>query len=478
MATVERTLKFAASADARRFNVARFDPGLPPFSRRFKPPARSLHEVVSDQEEDDEEERRKRAEEDEEAARLRKKGGPRDEHAFRKRDAAPAPSDVSWVIEDAVGGTGYVGKMQRGGEALVRGSRVVVRDAGSVHARRSGKLVRPGKKNAQVLFDGETMPQHLRTDQLSVAHQRSQYVVMMARKDSQDVLVMPVDNWFRFDSQTKKKGAERRMQARREGTVFEREGGAAGGAPKQRALDQKLAKIFKPESGEGSGGEAAAAVAAPSGSRQDDSDADDGMEFDAANSDDDADGRVGNVGKRESESEGENRAVDQASQQGKGRLGRNFGEDGSDMEGDGAQGGDESGSDSETGLRSYNKIDANTWASGSDASGGSDLSADELAEVSVDEDEEPQPTQGTKRQREEPSSSEADKKKKKKKKLTINTKPKPPKPKADDGIPLEAAAIVAYLQRKRVTMKEFLNAFDKQGKAALKVRTAIHRCPR
>ena len=34
------------------------------------------------------------------------------------------------------------------------------------------------------------------------------------------------------------------------------------------------------------------------------------MEFDAANSDDDADGRVGNVGKRESESEGENRAVD------------------------------------------------------------------------------------------------------------------------------------------------------------------------
>ena len=67
---------------------------------------------------------------------------------------------------------------------------------------------------------------------------------------------------------------------------------------------------------------------------------------------------------------------------------------------------------------------------------------------------------------------------KKKKKLVIDTKPKPPKTKADEGIPLEAAAIVAYLQRKRVTMKEFLNAFDRQGKAALKVRTSIHRCPR
>ena len=48
---MELSLKFAPQADVRRFNAARFDPGLPPFGQSFRQPCRSFHEVVSDDEE-------------------------------------------------------------------------------------------------------------------------------------------------------------------------------------------------------------------------------------------------------------------------------------------------------------------------------------------------------------------------------------------------------------------------------------------
>ena len=39
---------------------------------------------------------------------------------------------------------------------------------------------------------------------------------------------------------------------------------------------------------------------------------------------------------------------------------------------------------------------------------------------------------------------------------------------AESGIKLEEGAIAAYLRSRKVSMKEFLGAFDKAGKAALK----------
>ena len=52
---------------------------------------------------------------------------------------------------------------------LAKGAAVVVSDAGSAHAGRTGTLIRAGRKNALVLFDGESEPRHLRPDELSAA---------------------------------------------------------------------------------------------------------------------------------------------------------------------------------------------------------------------------------------------------------------------------------------------------------------------
>jgi hypothetical protein len=484
---MELALKFAPSSEVRRFNVAKFDPGLPPFGANFRHPGGSFHEVVSDDEED-EEQMKLREKEDREKELLKAKGGARNPDEWRMKGMREDATDVSWIIEDSSNSVGYSGKM--------------------------------------------------------LQQKRAQYVVMVARKQSKEVLVMPVQNWFKFDRLTKQKSAERRLQEQRARTNFKAESAPAG-RPKSK-LSALLAERTKPQGGDDDGGKLGGDDDA---SQQGGSDVDDGMEFEGANSDDEADGRIGAMGKRESESEeGEGNLADDT-KEGKGRLGRKFAEqqDQSDSDldagptrGNNRDDGGLSDSDGEAG-RSYHKIDSNTW--GSDASGGSgsDLSADELAKVDVDDDDiidgvdlspgaaaaaapaaasaASQPAQpvyrptapglikqeprgsaaaaaggsaaanssaatsggGKKRARESPPPAERPQKKKS---LILTKKPKEAggaagaagsggasvgmPAVAESGIKLEEGAIAAYLRSRKVSMKEFLGAFDKAGKAALK----------
>ena len=332
---MELKLKFAPTSEVRRYNVARFDPGLPPFGAHFRQPGRSFHEVVSD-EEQDEEQMRLREKEDREREALKQKGGARNPDEWRMKGMREDATDVSWIVEDSSNSIGYSGKL---------------------------------------------LPQ-----------KRAQYVVMVARKQSQEVLVMPVDSWFKFDRQTKKRSAERRLQEQRARTNFQGERTTAS-RPKSKPSALDLIAERTGARGGGSDQERDEDGLKLGGdddtSQQGASDVDDGMEFDGGNSDDDADARIGAMGKRESESdEGEPGRADDAAE-GKGRLGRKFAEQQNNSDSDldaGAHGGDGgfSDSDGEAG-RSYHKVDSNTW--GSDASGGSDLSSDELAKVEIDEDD-------------------------------------------------------------------------------------------
>ena len=175
---MELKLKFARDVDARRYNVARFDPGLPPFGAHFRQPGHSFHEVASEEEED-EEQLALRKQEDAEREALRQKGGPRNPDEWRMKGMRDDATDVSWVIEDNSNAVSYSGKL---------------------------------------------LPQ-----------KRAQYVVMVARKQSKEVLVMPVENWFKFDRQTKKKSAERRLQEQRARTNFQAEAGdSSGGSGRAR----------------------------------------------------------------------------------------------------------------------------------------------------------------------------------------------------------------------------------------------------
>lgn len=334
MSGMELSLKFAPQADVRRFNAARFDPGLPPFGASFRQPGRSFHEVVSDDEED-EEQMALREKEDREKDLLKAKGGPRAPDEWRMKGMREDASDVSWIIEDSASTVGYSGKM--------------------------------------------------------LTQKKAQYVVMVARKQSKEVLVMPVERWFKFDRQTKKKSAERRLQEQRARTNFKGEGAAAAAAPPKAkpSLMDRLGEVLKKEA-ESMGAGAAKAADDDGGGGEGGSDADDGMEFDAANSDDEADGRIGAMGKRESESDGEGAAGPGADPEGKGRLGRKFKEEEDQSDDDleeerptGQDLNDSDGgasSDGEAG-RSYGKIDSNTWGSGSDMSG------EELANVDIDDDD-------------------------------------------------------------------------------------------
>ena len=475
---MEHTLKFAPSSEVRRYNVARFDPGLPPFGAHFRQPGRSFHEVVSD-EEQDEEQMKLREKEDREREALKQKGGARNPDEWRMKGMREDATDVSWIIEDSSNSIGYSGKL---------------------------------------------LPQ-----------KRAQYVVMVARKQSQEVLVMPVDSWFKFDRQTKKKSAERRLQEQRARTNFQGERTTAS-RPKSKpsALDL-IAERTGAQRGDSDherdeGGLKLESDDDPS--QRGASDVDDGMEYGGGNSDDDADARLGAMGKRESESDdGQPGPADDAGE-GKGRLGRKFAEQQNNSDSDldagaNAANGGFTDSDDEAG-RSYRKIDSNTW--GSDASGGSDLSSDELANVEIDEDDvdgldlsrrpvspaaapaagppaaaaaadaEPKvevpraqaaasasaasvPAGGQKRARESPPP--AERPPQKKPSLMLNRPKHPPEVKrpsqgpsgitAPPTLKLEEAAIASFLQSRKVSMKEFLAALgkgvskSKQGQAQLKI---------
>ncbi len=473
---MELKLKFARDADVRRYNVAKFDPGLPPFGATFRQPGHSFHEVASEEEED-EEQLALRKQEDAEREALRKKGGPRNPDEWRMKGMRDDATDVSWMVEDSSNTVGYSGKL---------------------------------------------LPQ-----------KRAQYVVMVARKQSKEVLVMPVENWFKFDRQTKKKSAERRLQEQRARTNFQGEdGGSSGGSGRGRngSGAGTTASRAKPSAldliAERTGAQRAEGdqqlddgefKLEDDGSQGGASDVDDGMEFEGANSDDDADARIQGMGKRESESEGEPGLAEDA-KEGKGMgLGRKFAEaqDNSDSDLD-PLGQSISDSDSEQG-RSYHKIDA-TWAS--EPSDGSEISDDESPDGGVDgpdeaketvsEDAAPQapaappaaavaaaapkdkivppaqkpssgvsaaksasanpPDKGTKRPRESPPP--ADRPPPKKPSLVLN---RPKSAAAPPALQLEEKAIAAYLRSRKVSMKEFLGAFDKdlikskEGKVQLKV---------
>ena len=105
-----------------------------------------------------------REKEDREKELLKAKGGPRAPDEWRMKGMREDASDVSWIIEDSASAVGYSGKM--------------------------------------------------------LTQKKAQYVVMVARKQSKEVLVMPVERWFKFDRQTKKKSAERRLQEQRARTNF------------------------------------------------------------------------------------------------------------------------------------------------------------------------------------------------------------------------------------------------------------------
>jgi hypothetical protein len=249
-------LESVPDAEARDFSVCRFPGGLPNFSQ-FALPVRSFHYEIEEEDDDEDDDAGEQAAGIADEAALLNQKKPHKKSTQDLRMDRLMRSDVTgegWALEDDAGQTTYEGTVQKA--------------------------------------------------------QKAQYVVFACQPKSKKVVVMPVKQWHTFKRTSHKMQQNRSVAAaafagsakdqyagrkERSGTN-KREKGAA-----PRKLPTGIERLGKDKSPPAAGAGGAAGGDSEGGL----SDADDGMDFIHDASDDNAEDRVGGLGKAESASEGE-----------------------------------------------------------------------------------------------------------------------------------------------------------------------------
>ena len=262
---VEWTLEMPAEAVVREYSACRFQSGLPPFGAQFKLPARAYHQDASDDEEDEDDD-----------------------------DEEPGGSEADRLTE------GTEGKFKRR----------------NMQEKKMNRLT----KNREKDLDQWTLEDRTGDTGYSGAEQtqKARYVIMAVHKETMKVSVYPVQRWYSFKRQNSRRMQERRVRQwpkqpppdNRPGmapVAASTSGDVAGGGMLQKMRDK--IGVRNDDQGRKEAAKIQQDRSASMGGDDDDggnSDVDDGMDFEADHSDDNAEDRVrGTVGKRESASEGE-----------------------------------------------------------------------------------------------------------------------------------------------------------------------------